>query len=80
MNKLLPCAGLLAALALAGCATDGPATDGDALRSIVASQIVPPQPRGDAGTDASIAVAAQANYQRSYVSPASQNNSSSFGR
>lgn len=73
--------GLLASLTiLAGCATEGRATGGDSVRAIVASQIIPPQPRVDRGIDGRAAAAAYGNYQNSYASPVAQGESTSFGR
>jgi len=62
--------------ALAGCTWDGPAGNGDALRSAMASQVVPPQPRaGRQGADGVAAAAAYANYKQSYATPAPQGDS-----
>lgn len=62
--------------ALGGCALDGPAGNGDAVRSAMASQIVPPQPRaGRQGADGVAAAAAYANYKQSYAAPTPQGDS-----
>jgi len=62
--------------ALAGCAWDGPAGDGTALKSAMASQIVPPQPRaGRQGADGVAAAAAYASYRQSYTAPTPQGDS-----
>ncbi len=65
--------------ALTGCAVDTPSAGGNTVRAIMASQIVPAQPHGPARTDAAAAVAAYGNYQRSYTTPESQGDRSSFG-
>jgi hypothetical protein len=76
---------LLAALAaLSGCATEGPTATGASVRALMASQVIPPQPRaaGQAGTQASdgaSAVAAYANYKQSYVVPQPQGDSPLVG-
>lgn len=73
---------LLLAAALAGCQAPYPNDRGPygaGVRATLASQIIPPQPRPDAGHDAAAAVAAYANYQRSYVTPTPQSDSPSFG-
>jgi hypothetical protein len=72
-------AAALAALAglasLGGCAYEGPAGNGNAVRAIMASQIIPPQPHPDTGTDGAAAAAAYANYKQSYASPTAQGDS-----
>jgi len=70
---------LLALAGLAACTTDGPLAGGTHVRAIMASQIVAPQPHAPSGSDAAAAVAAQANYQRSYVTPTAQTDTLSFG-
>jgi len=70
---------LIALAGLAACTTDGPLGQGTHVRAIMASQIVAPQPHKETGSDAAAAVAAQANYQRSYVSPVAQTDTLSFG-
>ena len=68
---------------LAGCAVDGPLARGTQVRAIMASQIVAPQAgrnaAGDTGSDGAAAVAAQANYQQSFVTPTPQSDSPTFG-
>jgi len=65
---------------LAGCAYEGPAGNGDAVRAIMASQIVPPQPRtGPQRADGAAAAAAYANYKQSYVAPTPQGDSTMVG-
>lgn len=72
---------IVALLCSTGCATRAPAATGATVRHILASQIVPPAPRGpEVGVDGVAAVAAQANYQRSYVTPTSQSDSSPFSK
>lgn len=61
--------------ALGGCALEGPAGNGDAVRAIMASQVIPPQPHPDKGADGVAAAAAYANYKQSYVSPTAQDDS-----
>ena len=75
-------AALACTLALGGCAARMPADSGARVRAIMASQVVAPQPaRPGAGqTDAAAAVAAYANYQRSYVTPTPQADSPTFGK
>jgi hypothetical protein len=58
--------------ALGGCATHAPAGTGATVRAIMASQVLPPTPRKEAGTDATAAMAGYANYQQSYVTPTPQ--------
>ena len=64
---------------LGGCATGTPTGTGNSVRAIMASQVVPPQVRPDTGSNAAAAVAAYANYQRSYVTPVSQTDTLTFG-
>lgn len=71
---------MLAALAgLAGCAYEGPAGEGHAVRAIMASQIIVPQPHPQQqpqnGADAVAAAAAYANYKQSYQQPTPQSDS-----
>jgi hypothetical protein len=72
-------AAMLAAAAtaavLGGCAYEGPAGNGSAVRAIMASQIIPPQPHADTGTDGAAAASAYANYKQSYASPTPQSDS-----
>jgi len=70
---------LLALAALGGCAASGPLGQGTQVRAIMASQIVAPQPHANTGSDGAAAVAAQANYQRSYTTPTPQGDSPTFG-
>jgi len=73
---------LLITVALCGltaCAPASLATSGTTVRAIVASQIVPPQPRRDTGIDGAAAVAAYANYQQSYVTPQTHADNAAFG-
>jgi len=80
MNRFTLLASVLAVSAvLAGCIAPTPATGGSSVRAIMASQAVPPQVRPDTGSDAAAAVAAYANYQRSYVTPVSQTDTLTFG-
>lgn len=65
--------------ALAGCVAPTPSAGGDSVRAIMASQVVPPQVRPDTGSDAAAAVAAYANYQRSFATPVSQTETLTFG-
>lgn len=65
--------------ALSGCAASGPLGQGTQVRAIMASQIVAPQPHANTGSDGVAAVAAQANYQRSYTTPTPQGDSPTFG-
>lgn len=70
-----------AALAmLAGCAYEGPAGNGSAVRAIMASQVIPPQPRAETGTDGAAAAAAYANYKQSYAQPTPQGDSAMVGK
>ena len=69
----------LALCSLAACAPASLATSGTTMRAIVASQIIPPQPRPETGTDGSAAVAAYANYQQSYVTPQTHSDGAAFG-
>jgi hypothetical protein len=75
---------VLAALAalsgMAGCAYEGPAGNGSAVRAIMASQIIPPQPHADTGTDGVAAAAAYANYKQSYAQPTPQGDSAMVGK
>lgn len=65
---------------LAGCAYEGPAGNGAAVRAIMASQIVPPQPRtGAQAADGAAAAAAYANYKQSYVAPTPQGDGTMVG-
>lgn len=75
--KRIPILTLFAALS--GCAFYGPLGHGTQMRAIMASQIVAPQPHANSGSDGVAAVAAQANYQRSYVTPTPQGDSPTFG-
>ncbi|QBE62214.1 hypothetical protein [Pseudoduganella lutea] len=65
--------------AMSGCATRHPAGTGATVRAIMASQVVPAQPRPERGTDAAAAMAGYANYQRSYVTPTPQGDSAMIG-
>ena len=80
---IIRCAAALAALAavasLGGCAYQGPAGNGRNVSAIMASQMLPPQPHRDAGTDAGAGIAALANYRQSYVAPTPQSDSSMVG-
>ena len=82
MKSILIIGAVLAlGVSLGGCATHEVAGNGQTVRAIRASQVAPPQPRApEQGVDAASAVAGYANYQRSYVSPVSQSNASSFDR
>ncbi len=66
---------------LAACAYEGPAAQGNTVRAIMASQVLPPQPRrpGAGGTDAAVTGAALNNYRQSYVVPVQQNGSAMVG-
>jgi hypothetical protein len=65
---------------LAGCAYEGPAGNGAAVRAIIASQIVPAQPRtGPQAADGAAAAAAYANYKQSYVAPTPQGDGAMVG-
>ena len=79
MNPTHICATALALLALGGCVTEPSTANGHSVRAIMASQVLPPQPKTDAGMDAVAAVAAQASYQRSYTTPTSQSDRAAFG-
>jgi len=70
---------VLAAASLSACAPASLATSGTTMRAIVASQIIPPQPRRETGSDANAAVAAYANYQQSYVTPQTHSDNAAFG-
>jgi len=76
-----PFSAILALCALlTGCAYEGPAGSGAAVRAIMASQIVPPQPRtGPEAADGVAAAAAYANYRQSYVAPTPQGDSTMVG-
>jgi len=79
MNRLLSTATTLTTLALlGGCVATTPAAGGASVRAIMASQAVPPQPRPEGGAAGTTAVAAYANYQGSYVTPASQSERGTF--
>jgi len=67
-------------LTLSGCAYDGPLGSGERVRAIMASQVIAPQTRPETGSDGAAAVAAQANYQRSFVTPTPQADSPTFGK
>lgn len=71
---------VLVAASLSGCAYEGPAGNGSAVRAIMASQIMPPQPHPDTGTDGAAAAAAYANYKQSYVQPTPQGDSAIVGK
>lgn len=78
MRTLLALGAVLAALG--GCAYEGPAGNGEALKSAMASQIVPPQPRaGKQGADGVAAAAAYANYKQSYAVPTPQGDGAMVG-
>ncbi|GGY40938.1 hypothetical protein [Pseudoduganella albidiflava] len=64
---------------LGGCAARDTSANGGSVRAIMASQVVPPQPRPASGTDAGTAVAGYANYVRSYVTPTPQGDSAMVG-
>lgn len=66
---------LSAVATLGGCAYEGPAGNGASVRAIMASQVIPPQPHPDTGTDGVAAAAAYANYKQSYASPTPQSDS-----
>lgn len=66
--------------ALAGCAAPTRTASGDTVKAIMASQIVPPKPHAETGLDGVAAVAAQARYERSYVTPTAQADSLTFGK
>jgi len=68
-----------AAVCLAACAPATRTTSGATMRAIVASQIIPPRPHPESGADGQAAVAAYANYQQSYVTPAGHADSAAFG-
>ena len=71
---------LAVAAALQGCAVYAPArADGAAVRQVMAAQTIAPTVRPDPGTDGAAAVAAYANYQRSYVTPVPQSDGAAFG-
>ena len=70
---------LVTSAALGGCVAPTPSAGGDSVRAIMASQVVPPQARPVTGSDAVAAVAAYANYQRSFVTPVSQTETLTFG-
>ena len=70
---------IAAACCLSACAPATLTTSGTTLRAIVASQIIAPQPHRATGSDGQTAVAAYANYQQSYVTPAAQAANSTFG-
>ncbi|WEF32012.1 hypothetical protein [Pseudoduganella chitinolytica] len=81
MNRALFIALLAGALAtLTGCAPPTRAASGSTVNAIMAAQIVPPQPQRATGMDGVAAVAAQARYERSYVTPAAQADSPTFGK
>jgi acyl dehydratase len=67
------------ACSLAGCAYEGPAANGSAVRTLMASQILPAQPHEDAGNDGDAAAAAYANYKQSFVTPVTQGDSPLVG-
>lgn len=78
---------LLLLASLAACRTpfryENPQAYGATLRATMASQVVAPPVRPAAapdGADGAAAVAAYANYQRSYVTPTSQSDSPTFGK
>lgn len=70
----------LALCSLVACAPASRATSGATVRAIVASQIIPPQPRPETAADGAAAVAAYANYQQSYVTPQPHADNAAFGR
>ncbi|WP_338760058.1 hypothetical protein [Massilia sp. METH4] len=80
MITIRPAAIALAAIALlAGCASHERSATGTSVRTIMASQMLPPQAAQRAGTDAASAVAGYANYQKSYVTPTPQDSSGMVG-
>ena len=85
MNSILTAGTVLALLAaLSGCATEGPTATGASVRALMASQVIPPQPRlpgqaGEQGSDGASAVAAYANFKQSYVIPQPQGDSPLVG-
>ncbi|HEX8605880.1 MAG TPA: hypothetical protein VF774_24775 [Pseudoduganella sp.] len=70
---------ILAATGMTGCASQERSGTGTSVRAIMASQMLPPQPATNTGTEASTAVAGYANYQRSYVTPTPQTDSAMIG-
>ncbi len=70
---------LAATVSTTGCAGKERSGTGTSVRAIMASQMLPPQPRAQAGTEAATAVAGYANYQRSYVTPTPQADSAMIG-
>jgi len=68
-----------AAVSMTGCAGTERSGTGASVRTIMASQMLPPQPQSTTGTEGSTAVAGYANYQRSYVTPTPQGDSAMIG-
>ncbi|AVR94562.1 hypothetical protein [Pseudoduganella armeniaca] len=66
--------------ALGGCASPSRIASGDTVQALMASQIIPPKPHAATGMDGVAAVAAQARYERSYVTPTAQADSPTFGK
>jgi hypothetical protein len=73
----------IAIATLAGCQAPYPSEQGrvygDTVRAVLASEVIPPQPRPERGADGAAASAAYTNYQKSYVSPTPQSASPTFG-
>ncbi len=77
MTRFSSAVAVLACMAvMSGCAYEGQAGNGNSVRAIMASQIVPPKPHAETGSDAAAATAAYANYLQSYVQPTPQTDSS----
>ena len=70
---------VMACAVLAGCAPATLTGSGATTRTLLASQVLPPQPHAETGHDGTAAVAALANYQRSYATPTAQADSPTFG-
>jgi hypothetical protein len=64
---------------LVGCAYEGPAAGGASVRALMASQMLPPQPQRETGTEGSAAAAAIANYKQSFVTPVAQSDTPLVG-
>lgn len=71
---------LIMLAALGGCASPTRLASGDTVKTLMASQVIPPQPHAATGMDGVAAVAAQAHYVRSYVTPTAQADSPTFGK
>lgn len=71
---------LTCAATTSGCALYAPVREEQSVvRQVLSAQVIPPVRRPVAGTDGAAAVAAYANYQRSFVTPTPASDSATFG-